>query len=100
MYLAFPAAPADRRGPLRRAGLLAHAGAPVVRERDLADPARQLAVRGDDQRAHVALVVLRPGLDRARRDERAPRPVPGERELALPLARESDVPGRRLALEC
>ena len=66
---------------------------------DLADPARQLAVRRDDQRADLALVVARAFLDRARRDERAARPVPRERELALPLARQRDVAGRRLALE-
>ena len=46
-----------------------HAGAPVVRDDDLAYPAGQLAVRGHDQRADRALVV-RLLADRARRDER------------------------------
>src|ERR1700704_5608292 len=90
-YRAVPPASSVGTGPS------APAGTPVVRHGHLADPARELAVGGHDQRADGALGHLL--VDHARRDECGARTVPGERQLALPFARERDVARRRLALE-
>ena len=80
-------------------GLRAHAGAPVVRDHHLADPAREPAVRRARSARRRRTCVRHLVADHARRDERAARAIPGERQLALPLARQRDVARRRLALE-
>src|SRR5471030_134258 len=76
-----------------------HAGAPVARHGDLPYPLGQLALGRHDQRGDVALVVFGLLADRTPRDERVARPVPGECELALPLARQRDVASWRVALQ-
>src|SRR5664279_5528849 len=96
-------APSSARGTFGpdsvRARAHADACAPVVRESDLPHPFRQAAGRGHDQGGDLALVDLEALADRGRRDERAARAVPRERELPLPLPRHGDVALRGLALE-
>src|ERR1700712_3840358 len=82
------------RGPAARPAPAAPPAPPVSRERHLAYPLRQLAVRGDDQGRDAALV-RDLDADRLGRDERAARAVERGRELALPLARERGVAGGR-----
>src|SRR6478672_11938598 len=70
---------AYRATPARsvRTGLGAHAGSPVVRDDDLADPAREPPVRGHDEGPHVAFVdLVEPVADHPRGDERAALAIP------------------------